>query len=983
MNVSTMSSKFRKLLSWILILEGLVFASVPAAAQTGVVQGVIIDENGEPLIGATVLINGTGLGTISDLEGNYTLEGIPTGIQKIIFSYTGYASLEKQVAVEGIVRLDITLESDIMELQEVIVTGVFNEKSKLQSSVSVTTLSQKDVERLVPVSAVEALKNVPGVYINDAQGETRNEIKSRGLTTEFFALQEDGLMASTSEFIPQSGFGRDLYLRSDIMTQRIEAVRGGSASITAANAPGGIFNYISRSGGNKFEGEVRTRFGLQGSAKEPYAKLEAYMSGPLTKNGWKFAVGGHYRYDGGNRPSDFPLSNGGQLKTNISRFFGQQKQHMIKVYGKYLDDRTGLNPAFVVTGWDDIKPAPGFSWDDNFTIPEIEMQVLDGFRYKEDRNAFRTFRSRDRQRLLDRAIGVNLNLRLANAWTLRSHTKYSDKTYRANLSNGGDIVGPDHLFVESFAGIQWILSDWNQTKLGIWDFYDINSGEILSRLDKSPSLYGGDFQFLQNDLPQGLVQNALVALEDVDVTEFVEQFSLSGQIGDHTLSLGGYFHLANNANNLNSMNTRYTVEQNPRLLGIRVNLMDYAEVSSFVPDLKKYNGLSNRSALYSDENGASGYNSAWGRYYFVDEQVYAAFISDEWKINDRLNLDAGVRYEVVRHKGGLGRFDHDEPNLNPGGFDGDTLTIFDAGSRFFSGTYDEFDFTYQSFSWSIGINYLLGKNAAIYGRWSISDKIPNSQYFSREEIINGVKKRAKGTLQAELGYKFTRNNLGLFAVAYYSELNNLPFQQQVISASTPEGYYFTPLQLNSVYYIGTEVEINYSPARWFTIRSSFNLSRGTNKEFHVWEINNRDNPDDDELVNLSGLPVAGASTKKYDFSPVDITGIFYFNQKKGSLFLNWRHFADRWANEKQAFILPAFDLFKLGASYQFNRQFSLQWNVNNIFNTRGIMRFNGLTQLGVSANTLDEQYTIENPQAWFRVQPVLPRSTYLTASYKF
>ena len=952
-------------------------------AQSGIIKGTVNDEDGEPLIGATILVEELNTGTVTDFDGKYILENLKAATYTLTFSYAGYKSQTKSVEVSGTITLDIVLGNDVLQLDEVVVTGVFNQKSKLESSVSITTLAQEDVELLAPVSAVDALKNVPGVYVNDANGETRNEIQSRGLTTEFFALQEDGLQASISEFTPQSGFGRDFYLRSDIMTQRVEAVRGGSASITAANAPGGIFNYITRTGGNKLEGEVRTRLGLQGDSQEPYAKLEAFVSGPLSKDGWKFAIGGHYRHDEGNRPSEYPLSTGGQLKANVSKLFGKNQQNSIKIYGKYLDDRTGLNPAFVVSNWNNIQPAPGFTWTDNFTIPDVEFRVLDGFNFRNDPTATRTFRSRDRQRLTDKSIGANLTLKLGDRWTLRNHAKFSKKGYRANLSNGGDIVGPDHLFLESFASIQWILSDWNQTKLGVWEFYDVKSGEVLAQIDKEPSLFGGPFDFIQNDLPQGKIQNALVALEDVDITEIVDQFTLSGQFGNHTISFGGYFHLADNFNNLNSLNTRYTVEQNPQLVGIRVNLIDYAAISAFVPDLRKYNALSNRVAQYSDESGASGFNSAWGRYYFVDEQVLAVYANEEWQINDRINLDAGFRYESVKHKGGLGIFDNEDPNANPGGFDGDTLTIYDAGSRFFSGEYDEFDYTYNSFSWSAGLNYLLSDNSAIYGRFSVSDKIPNSQYFNFADIRNRVAKRKQGTLQAELGYKYTSNKIGVFAIAYYSELSNLAFQQQIISAGAPEGFYFTPLLFNSLYYIGGEVEVNYSPTKWFTLRSSFNLSRGVNKKVGAWEINDRDDPNDDVIIDLSGQPVAGASTRKYDFSPVDMTGIFYFNKKKGSFFVNWWHFSDRWANEKQAFVLPKFDLFKIGASYEFSKHFSLQLNASNIFNTRGILKFNGLTQLGVSANTLDKQYTLDNPDEIFRVQPVLPRAFYMTASYKF
>ncbi len=67
----------------------------------------------------------------------------------------------------------------------------------------------------------------------------------------------------------------------------MEAVRGGTASIVGANAPGGIFNYISKTGGQKFEGEFRAKLGLEGDGKNPYYRADINFGGPLS-NGWTY-----------------------------------------------------------------------------------------------------------------------------------------------------------------------------------------------------------------------------------------------------------------------------------------------------------------------------------------------------------------------------------------------------------------------------------------------------------------------------------------------------------------------------------------------------------------------------------------------------------------------------------------------------------------------------------------------------------------------
>ena len=75
-------------------------------------------------------------------------------------------------------------------------------------------------------------------------------------------------------------YSPDLFQRVDLMTNRLEGIRGGSASTTAQNAPGGIYNFISRTGGLAFGGEVQMTGGLQGDGNGLY-RLDAQFGGCL------------------------------------------------------------------------------------------------------------------------------------------------------------------------------------------------------------------------------------------------------------------------------------------------------------------------------------------------------------------------------------------------------------------------------------------------------------------------------------------------------------------------------------------------------------------------------------------------------------------------------------------------------------------------------------------------------------------------------
>lgn len=87
-------------------------------AQKGMIKGTVVDENGEPVIGANVLVKGTTNGTITDMDGNYVInvENMKNVVLQV--SYVGYNSIEE--AVKGRNTVPIKLESSVVNLGEFI-----------------------------------------------------------------------------------------------------------------------------------------------------------------------------------------------------------------------------------------------------------------------------------------------------------------------------------------------------------------------------------------------------------------------------------------------------------------------------------------------------------------------------------------------------------------------------------------------------------------------------------------------------------------------------------------------------------------------------------------------------------------------------------------------------------------------------------------------------------------------------------------------
>lgn len=241
------------------------------------------------------------------------------------------------------------------EVAEVIVTGVLSEASKGKSAVAVSVIGHEELERVAPLSAADLLKAVPGVYVNSALGEIRNVVYSRGVSANsveaaggyyYVSLQEDGLPVTNVTF---NNYGPDYFLRPDIGLGRVEALRGGTATVTGPNAPGGIFNYISRKGGVEAEREIRLKLGAEGEGGNPYYRGDAYFAGPLGESGLSYSLSGFYRQSRGARDPGYDLNRGGQIKGNLTYDYGSGR---IQLFGKYLNDHNG---------WFEFLPARNFN----------------------------------------------------------------------------------------------------------------------------------------------------------------------------------------------------------------------------------------------------------------------------------------------------------------------------------------------------------------------------------------------------------------------------------------------------------------------------------------------------------------------------------------------------------------------------------------------------------------------------------------------
>lgn len=136
--------------------------AVNVVQQQGIVKGTVVDAQGEPIIGASITIKGGTIGTITDIDGNFSLT-VPSGSQ-IVVSFIGYT--RQFVTPKAGQSLKIVLQEDTKTLDEVVVVGYGTQKMKNVTG-SVATVSPKDIEELPVSSLAEALSGqMPGVSVS-------------------------------------------------------------------------------------------------------------------------------------------------------------------------------------------------------------------------------------------------------------------------------------------------------------------------------------------------------------------------------------------------------------------------------------------------------------------------------------------------------------------------------------------------------------------------------------------------------------------------------------------------------------------------------------------------------------------------------------------------------------------------------------------------------------------------------------------------
>ncbi len=234
-------------------------------------------------------------------------------------------------------------------LGDIVVTGVSRKTRELDATFTINTLNQADIQRLAPISTADLLNNIPGFFAEGSTaGERSNNITVRGLPSSGYRYAPqlvDGMPVFQDSDVPFAN--SDVFFSTDLMTDRVEAIKGGPGGTLYSNGLGGVVNYITKTGGDRFAGGYKLELADYG-----FIRNDLYLSGPITEN-LHFAIGGFYRTSQGLRDTGYTADQGGQIRGNLT-YDSPDGTTRAGLYATVLSDRSAVYNNIPVQ-------VPGFS----------------------------------------------------------------------------------------------------------------------------------------------------------------------------------------------------------------------------------------------------------------------------------------------------------------------------------------------------------------------------------------------------------------------------------------------------------------------------------------------------------------------------------------------------------------------------------------------------------------------------------------------
>jgi len=260
------SSHLKMVCTWCVLLASIVFAQ----AQTIEVRGTVFDTQKEPVPGASILIKGTGTGTITDADGKYAIK-VSDSKAVLVFSFVGYTPQEFIVGNRKVI--DVELKDDAVLLKDVVVIGYGSVKKKDLTG-SITSVTEKDLQKGEISPDRMILGKVAGVQVTPNGGApgSGSRIRIRGGAS--LTASNDPLMIIDGIPVDNAGVAGSPSVLSTINPNDIESMNilkdASATAIYGSRASNGVIIITTKKAayGQKMKVDFSTQFSLSSIAKK-------------------------------------------------------------------------------------------------------------------------------------------------------------------------------------------------------------------------------------------------------------------------------------------------------------------------------------------------------------------------------------------------------------------------------------------------------------------------------------------------------------------------------------------------------------------------------------------------------------------------------------------------------------------------------------------------------------------------------------------
>jgi outer membrane receptor protein involved in Fe transport len=759
------------------------------------------------------------------------------------------------------------------EIQQVVVTGVASARGvrKVDSAFSITTANEEQLKQAAPSSTADIMKIVPGVYAESTGGQSGANIEVRGFPSgsdsPFVSVQ----MMGNPIFPPPtlSFFEGSSAFRLDDTVERVEVLRGGPSTIWSNGQPGATMNFILKEGTDTPEGTVRFTTGT-GSLR----RVDMYYGGKIS-DGWYGSVGGFYRKTDGVRDAGFPADDGHQITATLTRNLDQGK---LTLYARSTDDKnafyTGVplissNNGRTISAFPGFDPLTGTLMSGemrNFTIEAAPGKTL-------------TKDLGDGRGLKATVFGANFDQKIGD-WSVSNKFNRFD----GDLNTIAMFTGNNPLSMSDYIS-QAIASANSNPAL-------VAAAGGLATSGTASYVHGGAVAGNQQ-----VVQAGLWAVEK-QLKSFTDELHVSKELfKGNTLTVGGYFA------DYSSHDVWY--------LG-NSHLMTAQSQASLI------NVTLNNGVVVS-KNGTDGpVNFAPVASY--DGRNTAGFVSDEWQINDKIKVDAGVRHEQQKISGTIS-------NLSSGDTDGNLLTVYNNGTSMPNGSNTYLSRTDSANSFTLGGNYKLAANSSVFVRAN------RGHTFVSFDDIRGAGTQAAANdrsllptpkvSQYEIGFKTATQLYTAYINAFHTDFDGIAFTQ--ILTDGTELHRISGSKGN-----GVEFEVAVRPIE--------NLQLSLTGDYQKSEY--KDNPD------TAGKVVQRQPKLQFRFTPT--YRIPFGDGNSAKLYATYTSIGERWADQLNTQYLPSYRTIDAGVLFSLGEKIEVRLAGTNLNNELGLTEGNSRLTTGGS-----------------------------------